>query len=510
MRRLFEVLFIMILTLSSCSEKHEEHPFKDITYDDLAKFRNADYIISPRRVNAVIDSIRTAERDTDYIDIMTNRYYAEHGSYLWIDHWGIDARTDTLISWLQEAQKGGIPSGKFRMDKIEKNLRQLQTGDYSGRQTISQTLGSLEYYLTKSYMRYCRGERFGYINPKKIYNRLEHQEADDENSPYKLLFDIPIDMIDEAFITQARQSQQNGQMQSFRESILPTSELYHILYKELQQPGLTTEKRKKAIVNLERSRWRQKQKKERKEVVVNLPSQQLQATNSKGDTLSMKVCIGSSAHKTPLLTSHITHLELNPYWIIPLSIVKREVASHAGDEEYFEQRRYEIIDKQNGEIVESGEHLTERMLASGRYTVRQKKGEGNSLGRMIFRLPNNSAIYLHDTNNPAAFRRTSRLLSHGCVRLERPFELAVFLLEEKDEEYIDRIRLALDLPPQTDQGKKWKEKDEGALSRCNFKEEIPVSLIYYTCYPTSGDRNVTYYTDVYHYDDAIWKHLNQN
>ena len=109
-----------------------------------------------------------------------------------------------------------------------------------------------------------------------------------------------------------------------------------------------------------------------------------------------------------MLQSRIERVDMNPYWNIPYSIVKKEIAPrHAGDEAYFSRNRYRIFNKETGEELPPAA-VTSGMLTSGRYRIRQDNGEGNSLGRLIFRFPNNFSIYLHDTNNRQAFKRTNR------------------------------------------------------------------------------------------------------
>ena len=138
-----------------------------------------------------------------------------------------------------------------------------------------------------------------------------------------------------------------------------------------------------------------------------------------------------------MLQSRIERVDMNPYWNIPYSIVKKEIAPrHAGDEAYFSRNRYHIFNKETGEELPPAA-VTSDMLTSGRYRVRQDNGEGNSLGRLIFRFPNNFSIYLHDTNNRQAFKRTNRAISHGCIRIEKPLELAVFLLNSPEEKTVE-------------------------------------------------------------------------
>ena len=336
---------------------------------------------------------------------------------------------------------------------------------------------------------------------------MEKVDKDSVGSSYKTLFNIPIDAVNENFFVKALECVQKSEVNMFMTAVQPSSSLYKKIYTALQGESLNSERGRTLIVNLERSRWRMQETENEKYVVVNLPSQQLMAMEQGTGTLSMNVCVGSPEHQTPMLTSKIAYLELNPYWIIPLSIVKRDIVKHVGDTAYFSSKRFKIVDRVTGYFI-SPLNVTPGMLLSKKYLVRQDKGEDNSLGRMIFRFPNPFSIYMHDTNERNVFSQDWRTVSHGCIRLEKPFDLALFLLKGKDDAYIDRIRLALNMEPLTDEGREMKETPHTkVLKRCDFKPAIPLFVVYFTCYPDATGQ-LEYYPDIYNYDELVWAHLN--
>ena len=506
MKRFSEVLFLAVLLFNGCSKEKADFPFSKLSYEGIDQYRNEDYRTSSRRLHFFIDSFRMAERDTDYVDVLTNRYYAGRKPYLWINKWGTDLRCDTVLQWLDDIEKAGLPPGRFYLARIHRSLDILRRLDFDDRQTASYTLASLEYYLTKSYMRYTRGQRFGFVNPNKMYNNVDKVEKDSANSPYRTLFDIPIETFGKSFFATALQSVREYRVNSFLTSVQPASPLYKRIYEEMQREPARSGRHKTLSVNLERSRWRMKDSEEKKYVTVNLPSQRLTAQDGGGNSLDMKICLGSFEHKTPMLTSRIAWLELNPYWIIPQSIVKRDVVRHVGDTAYFSRKRFKIMERATGDFV-SPLNVTRDMLLSGQYRVRQDKGEDNSLGRMIFRFPNAYSIYLHDTNEKDVFNRSYRAVSHGCIRLEKPYDLAMFFLGDKDEVYIDRIRVALDMEPLTDEGReKVEDFKNKPMKRCVFKPLIPLFIVYYTSFPDATGK-MAYYPDIYKYDELLWAHL---
>lgn len=509
MRRLFEVLFISIILAVGCSKKPTEHPFQHISYETFAEQRNNDYAVSNLRIRMFIDSFRLAERDTSYVDILTNRYYAEHRPYLWIDRMGTDSRPDTLLQWLDSIESEGLNPLHFYIHLLRENLNRLQRLDFDKINTASRTMAAIEYYLTKSYLRYTCGQRFGYVNPRKYYNHLIKDKQDTTGRRYMTLFASAVDEFGPAFFHTAITSARRHTVGTFLMEVQPKSPLYHRMKRQYNKPGLTATERRCLAVNMERSRWHLHQAEEYKYVEVNLPAQQLTAFDGGGNSLTMKICFGSIDHKTPIISSKITRLELNPFWIIPKSIIKKDIVKHIGDTSYFAIKRFKIVDLNTGEYI-SPLAATQEMLESKRYIVRQDKGEDNSLGRMIFRFPNHFSIYLHDTNNKEAFNCEWRAVSHGCIRLEKPYDLAIFLLDNPEEDYIDEIRLSLNMEPLTDYGRELKDKKTfKPLKYCEYKPAIPLNIIYYTCYPTADNGDFVYYPDIYHYDNGLYQLLSE-
>ena len=213
------------------------------------------------------------------------------------------------------------------------------------------------------------------------------------------------------------------------------------------------------LINLERARWQYKSEKGSKYVIGNIAAFMLQAFNEEVDSiLEMRICCGSVRNKTPLLYSKIYYMELNPYWNVPQNIIRKEIIpSYRRDTTYFTRNRMKVYDK-NGNRVNPHDIKWAKYTAGVPFTVKQDNKEGNSLGRIIFRFPNPYAVYLHDTPSRWAFNRSNRAVSHGCVRLERALDFAFFLLEKPDELLEDRIRIAMDIAPKSDEGKKTEQK----------------------------------------------------
>ena len=177
---------------------------------------------------------------------------------------------------------------------------------------------------------------------------------------------------------------------------------------------------------------------------------------------------------------------------------------------YFARNKYSIVERESNDTLNAANVSKEKLL-SGNVRVVQKGGAGNSLGRIVFRFPNNFSVYLHDTNNRGAFQRDKRTLSHGCVRIQKPFDMACFLLPELDEWTKDKLRLSMDIRPETEQGRAYQNAHAGEPVRLvkylDVSPKVPVYIVYYTAYPNPATGKVELWPDIYKYDAAIEKEI---
>lgn len=264
--------------------------------------------------------------------------------------------------------------------------------------------------------------------------------------------------------------------------------------------------KKRLEINMERLRWQNKLEKGDKYVMVNIAAFMLQAFDN-DSILEMRICCGSPRNKTPLLTSKISYMELNPYWNVPQSIIRKEIIpSYRRDTSYFRRNRMKVYDLQ-GNAVNPHSIKWSKYKGGVPFTVKQDNKQGNSLGRIIFRFPNEFAVYLHDTPSRWAFMKVNRGVSHGCVRLEKALDFAFFLLKDKDDVTMDRIRVAMDLQAETEDGKKNIAKPSyKELKQYTLKESIPLFLDYYTTF-YSKDGELSYCDDIYKYDEPLLEAL---
>lgn len=388
-------------------------------------------------------------------------------------------------------------------------MRSLDFGE--GKNSINHVAARLEYRLTKACLRYAYGQRFGFINPHRVFNNLDVEKEDTLKRviSYRGLFDVSMDLPTAQYADTVLREVREYRLADYLHAIQPQDRFYQQLQSMLAQAD-TKEERRRIMVNMERCRWRRHQPiaEEGKRIIVNIPAYHLYAY-SPDSMLDMRVVCGTLRTKTPQLSSHIEYMEVNPQWIIPMSIVEADVARRAGDSAYFARNRYNIYDRATNKQI-GVHHVSRQMLLSGKYRVAQAGGAGNSLGRVVFRFKNRFSVFLHDTSNPGAFQRESRAVSHGCVRVSKPFDLAKFVLDSPDEWLLDRIRISMGLPAETERGKEYlsanPDKDHKLIGYVPVKPRVPLYIIYYTLWPDSSGM-LQSWPDVYGYDEVIWNHL---
>jgi murein L,D-transpeptidase YcbB/YkuD len=160
------------------------------------------------------------------------------------------------------------------------------------------------------------------------------------------------------------------------------------------------------ISNMERWRWLPADLGQR-HIMVNVPEYRLKLMDAGEVAHETRVIVGNEKSQTPIFSEAMKYLVVNPSWTIPPSIMKKEILpALANDPSYAARKGYKVIRR------------------NGRITVQQPPGERNALGYVKFMFPNDHAVYLHDTPNRNLFSASKRALSHGCVRVDKPFELA--------------------------------------------------------------------------------------
>ncbi len=491
------VLWLLFpLILYACGEEKIANPNTHLRFEDIEKQTDERFQVSLYRVHCEWDSLCPPDSNETYTDRAVRAWYTAHRPFKWISMQGVNPSADTLLMYLDSVNYHGLDKRNFYVTEIRTYLRMFRNLSFNQKFTASKVAARLDFYLTKAYYRYAAGMYFGFVNPDKLYNKLEKKE-----DSYVRLYDLRSDFCGPAFIGKMDSVIRKGDMGEFLRSVQPSDPRYAQLQRALLGKGGDA---RKLRLNMERLRWRVAGGSPReKYVLVNIPAQRLWAVNDK-KVLTMRVCCGSNDSKTPQLYSEIYRVELNPYWILPRSIIRHGISLSPS---YLSRKRMRVIDRRSGKEVSPSSVTKDVLMAEGTpYVVRQDNGEGNSLGRIIFRFKNNFSIFLHDTSDRNAFQNGSRDVSHGCIRVEKPLDLAVFLLPEKDERLVKVFEEAIMKPNPVDaEGRKLPLRS----TYQSFKPAVPLFISYFTAYPVPGSGRIQYYPDIYGYDNPLWQRLSR-
>jgi murein L,D-transpeptidase YcbB/YkuD len=237
-------------------------------------------------------------------------------------------------------------------------------------------------------------------------------------------------------------------------------------------------------------------------LIVNLPEFILRGYNAQHQVdFTMKVVVGKAVgdHDTPVFAHMMRYLIFRPYWNVPHDIVEKELMPHirASGVGYLASKNFEVTDNK-GNVINN---FTAQQIEHGGLQVREKPGPKNSLGLVKFMFPNQYDIYLHSTPQPELFERTRRDFSHGCIRVQKPEDLAVWVLASsgtpapagKDWE-ADTIHDVMTSGPDNHQ--------------VNLKTPIPIVIFYVTAI-AAEDGHTHFFDDIYGYDQKLQEVLSK-
>ena len=231
-------------------------------------------------------------------------------------------------------------------------------------------------------------------------------------------------------------------------------------------------------------------------VVVNLPEYRLRAYNPDGTVAFHKnVIIGKAyGHKSPVFQKEIQYVVFRPYWDVTPTIQRSEIVPHIQkDPSYIAKHNFEVVTPQ-GEVVTDNQVSPEVLegIKSLHLMVRQKPGKTNSLGLVKIIFPNPDNVYLHGTDVPELFSQDVRDFSHGCIRVEKPAELAAWVLRNNPGWDLERVRATM-------------HGDKDNL-QVNLTTRIPVLIVYGTA-AVNEENQIRFFDDIYGYDAELEKAL---
>ncbi len=222
-------------------------------------------------------------------------------------------------------------------------------------------------------------------------------------------------------------------LDSFLISLEPHTNEYTLLKNELitQIKSGNTYKAAKVTATINQYRWITHFN-FGKYIVVNIAASTLYYFETDSMKLQMKVVTGKPKTKTPRFSTWCYEVVLYPYWNVPRSIAVKEILPKVkANRKTLHEMNMQVLDRRGREINASSINWNAYNSSNFPYTFRQCTGCDNSLGVIKFNLTDPFHVYMHDTNYKLAFLRNTWFLSHGCIRLEKPIELANELLDNR-------------------------------------------------------------------------------
>ena len=257
----------------------------------------------------------------------------------------------------------------------------------------------------------------------------------------------------------------------------------------LKEVNVTAEERVNQIrVNLERARRVLHEIGNEDHVLVDIAGYGVRYMHERKPVWQSRAIVGQPFRQTPAFRAEIQYVVFNPTWTVPPTILAKDILPHmrAGSN-VLAKKHLKVIDNQGREIDPSTLNWSHYTAKNFPYQLRQDPGDDNALGRVKIMFPNPHLVYLHDTPSKSLFDKDRRNFSSGCIRVEKPRELAELVLADPAAWNRPAIDAVI---------------DKGEQRTVNLKKRIPVLLIYWTVDQDAGGRPV-FKPDVYGQDPVL-------
>ncbi|HWJ87368.1 MAG TPA: L,D-transpeptidase family protein [Pelagibacterium sp.] len=234
-------------------------------------------------------------------------------------------------------------------------------------------------------------------------------------------------------------------------------------------------------VNMERVRGMAGQLSDRY-VNVNIPAAAIEAVDTARVARRHTAVVGRIDRQTPILRSRIHQINFNPYWTVPVSIIRRDIIKLVNENpNYLDEYSIRILDGRGNQVSQSAiDWSTEEAV---NYTFRQDPGARNSMGNVKINFHNMHAVYLHDTPEQGLFSENARFHSSGCVRVSDVAEFVSWILRDTGYDIID-VNTAF---------------ASGERLDVNVSNPVPIFMTYFTAWANRSGV-VSFRDDVYEFD----------
>lgn len=383
------------------------------------------------------------------------------------------------LSLLKRAPEFGLNPASYAWPLLQTLPDSLQHAA-----SVAGSLSGFELRLTDALLRYATHLRYGQLQPFTT-SPTELNGPATEQSIALLTHAVAAAKFEQAFLEcQPASSAYRALQQAWRRTLPADS----VLAAQKQPAYGNAADFRRVALNLERLRWDIALPDSEAYILVNIPAYSLQIIDKGKVVQTHRVVVGKPETPTPTLNSRLATFMTAPEWRVPHSIAVREILPELQDDPGFlADNNYRLFDGRN-HLVNPWRVRWSRITPQNfSYTVRQKAGRHNALGNLVFYFANQHAIYLHDTPARALFREQRRARSHGCVRVEKPLELATYLLrQEHQQAALPDIRRNL---------------ATHTTCRYDLAQGIPIRIRYITC--EAQNNRLRFHPDIYCQDEEL-------
>lgn len=387
-------------------------------------------------------------------DSLVQKFYAIYQQPLfWLSSRNDAKRVNEWLTAIESAKNSGLVSNKLMTGKIRTAMLSKNIRTKVAKATTDKLITSLV---------------LSFIKELQAYN--VHFDYDEVNAPKP----------DSVFIYQLLNSKGKIPVSKIVSDLDCQDHDYQILKKFIRDsiPDKNSLKYKSALLSMNYLKYLAANRHE-EYIVANIPEAIVRYYSKNNVALKMKSVVGKKRSRTPTIASHITNIVTFPAWNVPYSIASKELLPKIQkDESYLDRNNFEVVDAKGNTVDDSDLNWSDYTEKNFPYFFRESTGPNNSLGVLKFNMQNPFSIYLHDTNSKGSFAKEYRFLSHGCVRLEKPIELADFLTRGKID--IEALKTG---------------KKDTETKTIRLEKKIPVFIIYMPAI-VDGDK-VTFLKDVY-------------
>lgn len=454
-------------------------------------------------------------------------------------------RREAFLRAVMEAPAHGLPVDRYNPDLLESNLRRIRS---------DRDLGRIEVEMSRAFLRYARDIQTGIVVPASIdpaiFREVPYRDRNSiltafaKSSPKGFLKALPPTDPEYARLMKEKMrfekivarggwgaevqakvlkpGQANGAVVQLRNRLMEMGYLKrtatttyddrivqavaafqrdHGLHPDgvagegtMAEINVGPETRlAQIVVAMERERWLNMPRGKR-HIWVNIPDFHVRIIDDGKVTFETRSVVGQNIvdQRTPEFSDVMEHMVLNPTWNVPRSIAIKEYLPLLQEDPYAASH-LRLLDAAGRTVSRDAVDFTQFDEQTFPFDLKQPPSDGNALGLVKFMFPNRHNIYLHDTPQKSLFGRERRTFSHGCIRLNDPFDFAYTLLarQTRDPQGYFRAQLAT-----------------GIETVVPLEEYVPVHLVYRTAF-TQAKGNIQFRRDVYGRDARIWKALQQ-